>query len=121
MKNISYEEAKSLINSGITIKCLISRNAVPIKSLNDLENQKHLADEKVQGFKLYYEPEPMSIPDNAMEISLDDAFTLLHEGEIVYTLKNNTEIPITHSSELISYYRSCEIQGNPCIFYWYID
>lgn len=121
MKNISYNEAKNLIKSGITIKCLISRNEVPIKSLNDLENKKHLADEKVQSFKLYYEPEKISIPANAIEISIDDAFLLLHEGEIVYTLKNNIEFPIKHSNELISHCRSYNIQGNPIVLYWYID
>lgn len=121
MKNISYEEAKELINSGITVKCLISRDQVPIKTLNVLDNLKHLAEEKVQNFKLFYESGNISIPDNAMEISFDDALTLLHQREIIYTLKNNKEIPINCPNEIISHYRSCEIQGNPCIFYWYID
>lgn len=121
MKKISYSEAEQLIKSGISLKAFVSRTQIPVTTLNDLENLRHLAQEKVQSFELFYEPVNMSIPDNAMEISLDDAITLLHTGEIVYSSQKNNEVKFSSQNDLLSYYRSRHIHGDNCIFYWYVD
>lgn len=120
MKKISYAEAKQLINSGNSIKCLVSRTEIPVRTLNDLENLNHLANEKVQSFELFYETTNISIPDNAQQISIDDAITLLHTGETICYLQNDSEIKISSQNELLSYYRSCHIHGDKCTLYRYV-
>lgn len=120
MKKISYEEAEKLISSGIIVKAYVNRNYQTVSTLNDLKYLNHLRDEKVQNFELFYDPVNSLIPENAMEVSLDDAITLSYEGEKIYSLHDGNELKFLSPSEIISHFRSCSIQKNTCVFYWYV-
>ena len=120
MKKVTFEKAKKLISTGIPVKAYVNRDYKPVATLNDLENLKHLREEKVQDFELFYEPVNNSIPENAMEVSLDDAITLSYEGEEIYSLHDGNEIKFLSPNEIIFHFRSCSIQKNPCTFYWYV-
>lgn len=119
MEKISYEKAKELINAGIPVKAKISRVETPVSTLRDLENLNLLKKEKVQDFELFYEP--ISIPDTALEATLDDSIKLLSDGETIYSKHDGKEISFSSKSDvnrLIEYYRSCMLHDKCCVLYW---
>lgn len=118
-KKISYEEAKKFITSGIPVEALVSRDMIPVTTLNDLENLNHLKLEKVQNFELFYEP--VTIPDTAIEASIDDAINLVDDGETICSMHQGEELKFSSSSELINYYRSCMMHEKSCYLYWYVN
>ncbi len=124
-KKISYSEAIQLINSGIFPKCKISsRDMVPVKSVADLDALKLLSEQKVQSFELWDSSSESKslIPKGAIDVTIDDAIKLLHDFELVYGLKGSDTPPveITDSNELMAFCRSCNIQGNAVVLYWYV-
>lgn len=124
-KKITYSEAIQLINSGIFPKCKISsRDMVPVKSIADLNELKLLSEQKVQGFELLDDSSECEslIPNDAMEVSIDDAIKLLHDFELVYGLSGTDTSPveIADSNELMSFCRSCNIHGDKVVLYWYV-
>lgn len=119
MRKISFEKAKELINAGIPVKAKISREEIPVATLSDLDNLNHLKDEKVQSFELFYEP--VSIPDAALEATLDDSIKLLYDGETIYSKHDGKEISFSSKSDvnrLLEYYRSCMTHDKCCVLYW---
>ena len=119
MRKVSYEKAKELINAGIPVKAKISREEIPVATLSDLENLNRLKEEKVQNFELFYEQ--ISIPDTALEATLDDSIKLLCDGETIYSKHDGKEISFSSKSDvnrLIEYYRSCMSHDKRCVLYW---
>lgn len=119
MRKISYEKAKKLINAGIPVKAKISREEIPVATLSDLEQLNLLKEQKVQDFELLYEP--VSIPDTALEATLDDSIKLLCDGETIYSKHDGKEISFSSKSDvnrLIEYYRSCMSHDKRCVLYW---
>lgn len=120
MKSINYEEARQLIIAGSPVKAKISRQEIPVATLDDLEYLSCLKEQKVQDFELFYEP--ISIPDMALEVTLDDSIKLLYDGETICSKHNEEEIYFSSKSDvnrLIEYYRSCMLHDKYCLLYWY--
>lgn len=119
MGKINYETAKKLISAGFPVKAKISREEIPVATLSDLEHLNLLKEQKVQDFELFYKS--VSIPDNALEATLDDAIKLLYDGETIYSKHDGKEISFSSKSDvnrLLEYYRSCMLHDKRCVLYW---
>ena len=121
MEKITYQEACKMLEEGKTVKVKVSsRETVPVKNLDKLINLKLLAEQGVQECEIYASVKA-GIPEDAMEISMDDALKLIKDGEIIYgkteygTSEDDEEI--TTQNALIQYYRSALANGEP-VLYW---
>lgn len=119
MRKITEKKAIQLLREGNILKCKISaRDIVPVKTESELRNLLRLKAENVQMCEIFFERKTVKIPENAMEISLDEAIQLLAEGEIVYG-KSEEEEEITTQNVLMQFYRSALLRGEP-VLYWYV-
>lgn len=119
MRKITEKKAIQLLKEGHILKCQITaRDIVPVKTESELRALLRLKAENVQMCEIFFEREKVKIPENAMEVSLDEAIQLIAEGEIVYG-KTEEEEEITTQVALIQYYRSAKLRGEPML-YWYI-
>ena len=117
MRRVTENEAIRLIQSGITLKCKVSKDTFqPVKSLLDLNNLKNLAAAKVQSFELYEDSE-ISLPENAVKISVDEAFGLLSIMHIVYCLTSGEEKEVLSTAELANLIRQLKIRGENFVLY----
>ncbi len=122
MKKISNVEARNIIEAGFPVKALIARNYKPVKNLADLDNLIRLEELGVQHFELYYEPKDTKIPANACKISIVEAVELItNNKEKVYSKLNGKELTFSSCDELISYLKSCLLNGDTGVLYWYAD
>lgn len=120
MRQITEKKAIQLLKEGHILKCKITaRDIVPVKTESELRILLKLKAENVQMCEIFFEREKVRIPENAMEISLDDAIELVAKGEIVYGKKEDEEEEITTQAVLTQYYRSALLRGEP-VLYWYI-
>lgn len=116
---ITEKEAIQLLKEGNVLKCKISaRDIIPVKTESELRRLLKLKAENVQMCEIFFEREEVKIPENAMEISLDEAIQLIAEGEIVYGRAEEEE-EITTQNLLMQFYRSASLRGEP-VLYWYI-
>lgn len=119
MKRITEERAKQLIAIGKYPKCKVSRDVYEtITSLEKLENLKKLSS--IQGFELYEDNSLVTLPEDAMELTIDDAVTLLSDKDIIYCIRNGETSTITTTSKLMGVIRSCNIRGDNFVLYWLV-
>lgn len=119
MRKITEERARNLLENGKTIKCKISaRDVIPVKDISKLNSLIKLKDEGVQLCEIFFEGE-VKIPENAMEISLEDAMRLIAEGEIVYGKRKEEDEELTTQNVLMQFYRSAILDGEP-VLYWIV-
>lgn len=121
MKKITYEQACKMISKGKSIKCRISkREEVIIKNKSDLDAKKLLKEQGVQEFELYENKENVEIPKNAMQVTIDEAFELVGEMELIYYKTEEGEEEIATGIELNQLVMSSRIRGEEPLLYWYV-
>lgn len=119
MKRITEERAKKLISCGKYPKCKVSRDVYePVTSLEKLESLKRLST--VQNFELYEDTSLITLPENAMPISIDDAIKLVSDNESICCVRNGEVETINATSKLMGVIRSCNIRGDQFVLYWLV-
>ena len=122
MKKITYEQACKMISSGKTVVCRISsRDRVIIKNKSDLDAKKLLHEQGAQDFQLFSYNKRVKIPDNAKNITIDEAFELIDDLELIYCIKEGEEEEITTRSELSQYIMSSRVRGEEPVLYRYVQ
>lgn len=108
MEKISKDRAISLIEKGFWPKCEVSRDVFRvIHSLDELKYYESLAI--AQEFTLYgctdKEIENFRVPEDAIEMTLDDAFKMLHDPDIKVNTKitKKGKIKITNLDNFLLY------------------
>ena len=123
MKKITEARAIELINLGIYPKCITTskyEDAVFVTSVSELFNLKKLGELGSQRFELFEVNQTLNIPDNASEVSFDQAYMLLDDNipHLVYAVDySNVPIEISTRNELISFRRSRDIRSIAYVFF----
>ena len=121
MERISYEKACKLLKKGKLVKCRInSRELVIVKDQNDLDVKKRLGKENVQGFELYYDKPIKQVPENAIELTVDDAFELVNAAKTICYIVNGREVAVKNSMYLNALIRSANVRHEQPLMYWYV-
>lgn len=121
MKKITVNEALSQLKHGFFPKCEISRDLLkPVKSEQELQNFLKLST--VQKCQFYgYEQdeiENFKVPDDALELSVNEATDMLFEGEKVYARvigENERSFMVLNS--FVTFLRKCNINGDNFLLY----
>lgn len=123
MEKISKDRAISLIEKGFWPKCEVSRDVFRvIHSLDELKYYESLAI--AQEFTLYgctdKEIENFRVLEDAIEMTLDDAFKMLHDPDtIIYArILGEGEVKLSKLSELSFFLRKYNGENIPFLFYW---
>lgn len=121
MKRISVNEALSQLKHGLFPKCKISRDLLkPVKSEQELQNFLKLST--VQKCQFYgYEQneiENFKVPDDALELSIDDSTDMLTSGEIIYArVIGENEQSFNNLNSFVAFLRKCNINGDNFLLY----
>ena len=120
-EKITYEKACKLLKKGKQVKCRISsKEMVNIKDQSDLDIKKRLGSQGVQLFELYYEKPIKEVPDNAAELTVDDAFELINNGQTICFDVEGKEEGINNEVQLTTLIRSALVRGERPLMYWYV-
>ena len=87
MKKITVNEALSQLKHGFFPKCEVSRDSLkPVKSEQELQNFLKLSSVQKCQFYGYEQNEikNFKVPDDALELSIDDSTDMLASGETIY-------------------------------------
>ena len=121
MERITYEKACKLVKKGKLVKCRInSRELVIVKDQNDLDAKKRLGKAKVQEFELYYDKPITQVPDNAIELTVDDAFELVNAAKTICYIANGKEESVKNTMQLSAVIRSANVRHEKPLMYWYV-
>ena len=117
MQNITYERAKQILETGGTVKCKVSRDVFqPVDSVEKLDTLKKLSS--VQGFELYEVSSDFTLPEGAIKLSINDAFSVLSLQKTINCFKDGKTLEISSSDQLSDIIRSSQIRREELIFYW---
>ena len=123
MKKISTNEALRQLKHGFFPKCEVARDLLkPVKTEQELKN--FITMSSVQKCQFYgYEEDDVKIfkvPDDALELSINDASDLLTEGKAIYArvLGEKNEHTFKDINSFIAFLRKCDINGNNILLYW---
>lgn len=123
MEKITKERAISLIGKGLFPKVEVSREVFRIiHSLDELKYYENLAS--AQGFNLYgysdKEIEDYKVPDGALEVSIDDAYKLLHDCDVTIGARviGEKEILLSGLNDLSLFLRKYKSESLPFLLYW---
>jgi hypothetical protein len=122
-KELNYQQALKMLEQGESVKCQLSsrddENEI-VHSKNRLIYLCNLSKEGVQLCKIYRIPhKKINIPENASEISFDEAYRKLYNGKKVYYQEEGKEEKISTSNELICIRRKFEMHGEDLVIYWH--
>ena len=121
MKKISADEARKLLKQGLFPKCEVSRDSLkPVKSEQELQNFLKLST--VQKCQFYgYEQneiEIFKVPDDALELSIDDSTDMLTSGETIYArVIGENEQSFNNLNSFVAFLRKCNINGDNFLLY----
>ena len=117
-EKITYERAKRIIENGGDVKCKVSRDVFQaVDSVEKLDALKKLSS--VQEFELFYEiSSDFTLPKGAIELSINDAFSVISLKNSINCIKNGEILEISSSDELTNVLRSAQIRKENIILYW---
>lgn len=121
MKKITVNEALSQLKHGFFPKCEVSRDSLkPVKSEQELQNFLKLSS--VQKCQFYgYEQneiENFKVPDDALELSIDDSTDMLASGETIYArVIGENEQSFNNLNSFVAFLRKCNINGDNFLLY----
>ena len=122
-KELKYEEALKVLERGNAVKCQFSSREDDIEVVRKkdrLDYLYNLGKERTQLCKIYSVSESrIKVPENALEISFDEAYEMLYAGNLVYYKENGKEEEITTPTELITIRRKFERSGKKLVLYWH--
>ena len=122
MKKITETRAKNLINMGIFPKCEVSRSVFRyIHTSDELDCYKRISS--LQMFTLWgYTDEEINdfcLSDLEIEISIDDATSMIVSGNAIYgRLIEEDEVRLTSMQELLDFYKRATTLGETFHIYW---
>ena len=121
MKRITESQAIKMIPNDVYPKCKVSRGVFEtVDSIKKLNFLKKLSE--VQSFELYEDTtDSVSLPKDAMKLSIDDAFDLIASHAVVHCIKYGKDSEISNLNELREIIRSCQIRGDQFVLYWLMD
>lgn len=124
MKKITKERAIELLEKGFFPKCEISREVFRvIHSLDELKYYENLSI--AQSFNLFgYTDKEIAdyrVPDGALEVSIDDAYKLLHDCDVTIGARviGEKEILLSELNDLTLFLRKYKSENIPFLLYWF--
>lgn len=122
-KELKFEEALNVLEGGNAVICQLSSredNTEVVRKKDRLEYLYNLSKEGIQLCKMYLVSDPKAkVPENAIEMSFDEAYEMVHAGNLVYYKEDGREGEITTVTELIGTRRRFERSGKKLVLYWY--
>lgn len=122
-KELKYEEALKALERGNAVKCQLSSREEDIEIVRKkdrLDYLYNLAKAETQLCKMYLVSKSKTkIPENALEISFDEAYEMVYARNSVYYKENDMEEEITTPAELINIRRKFERSGKNLVLYWH--
>ena len=122
-KELDYEEALQVLKRGESVICQLSNredNTETVHSEDRLSYLHNLSKRGTQMCKIYRIPQvKIDIPNDAIEISFDEAYEMVAKGELVYYKEDGEEEEITTIAELISIRKKYELRGYVLLLYWH--
>ena len=121
MKKITVDEALSQLKHGFFPKCEVSRDLlIPVKSERELQN--FIAKSSTQKCQFYgYEQKDIKnfkVPNNGIELSVDDATEMLVKGETIYArVMGENEQNFNNLNSFVTFLRKCNINGDNFLLY----
>lgn len=123
MKEISLKRAKDLIEKGEPVKCQTGNRVDQFTMVHDVSKLNYLYElskNKVQLCLLYQVETKKHISEDSIEISFDEAFDMLCDGNVVfYEDEAGGEETINDVPELISLRRAKESRGEELLLRWH--
>ena len=124
MKKISQNEALCQLKHGFYPKCEVDRDILkPVRNPRDVENFVKLSSVQKCQFYGYDREEVRSfvIPENGLEISVDEATEMIMEGEKIYAriLGEKDEQTFADVNSFVAFIKKCNINGDNILLYWY--
>lgn len=121
MKKITYEQACKLLTEGKNVRCRInSRETISIKNRSDLDTKRNLYIEGIQGFDLFEDEKHVNVSKNAYDLTIDEAYELLANHEIIYCKIDDEEEKVTNPTELSNLIRRFRVRNEEPLIYWYV-
>ena len=124
MKELTVEQATKKLKRGEPVICQLSKRIDDTEIVKDVSRLEYLDNLRKTGTKMciiFQIPnDKIKIPDNAHEVSFDEAFIKVYSGELAYYQREDgTEEEINVTEDLISARRSFEMKGKKLLLYMY--
>jgi len=114
-KEISYEKALEKIKNGEAVKCQTDYREDKyeiVHTISRLDILRELGEQGVQLCKFYPILEDNKLSEDVLEVSFDEAYEMVANGELVfYKNEDEEEEEITSVHELVNLRRTSERRG----------
>lgn len=122
-KELKYEQALQMLKRGEAINCQLSNredDCEVVREVSRLVYLYNLSKQETQLCKMYRISQSKSkIEENQIEISFDEAYTMIYSGNSIYYKEEGKEEEITDVQELLDLRKTYEIQGKKLLLYWH--
>ena len=122
-KELKYEQALQMLKRGEAVTCQLSNredDTEVVREVSRLNYLYSLSKEGTQICKIYRIPHSkIKLRENEIEVSFDEAYEMVHSGELIYYKEDGEEEEITTIQELMDIRRKYELQGQNLLLYWY--
>lgn len=122
-KEVKFEEALQILKRGEVVECQTKSREDITELVKTEDRLKYLYDLSLQGVQLCKifkkVSEKVELPENAIEMSFDEAYEMSYAGEVIYYQENGEEQEIATPLELISLRTEFNMQGKKLFLYWH--
>lgn len=122
-KELKFEQALKLLKRGEAVDCQLSDRSDNVETVLTEDRLRYLYDlslQKVQLCKMYkVVSEKVKIPENAIEMSFDEAYEMSYAGEVIYYQENGEEQEVATLAELMRIRTEFNMQGKKLFLYWH--
>lgn len=122
-KELSFEQGVQLLKQGKVLECQLSSRVDNTEIVKKEERLKYLYDlslSKTQWCKIFEKKEPkIKIPEDSIVMSFDEAYEMVHSGQVVFYQNDGEEEKILTISQLMNVRREFDVQGRKLLLYWY--
>lgn len=122
-QELSYEQAVKVLARGQAVECQLSSRLDDKEVVHNLERLKYLYNLSKDGTQkcIIYsiQQENTRVSEKAISISFDEAYQMVHSGELVYYKEDGEEEEITTANELINIRRRFDLAGKTLVLYWH--
>lgn len=123
-KELTYEQALKVLQRGQQVECQQNNRKDDTEIVHNkarLQYLYNLSKDETQKCIIYKIPQKSKkVPENSIEISFDEAYTMVSSGELIYYENDEgEEEEIIGIPALISIRRKAQYQGRNLLLYWY--
>lgn len=122
-KEVKFEEALQILKRGEVVECQTKSREDITELVKTEDRLKYLYDLSLQGVQLCKifkkVSEKVELPENAIEMSFDEAYEMAYAGESIYYKENGEEQKIATPAELIRIRTEFDMQGKKLFLYWH--